>query len=187
MIMLKWQGFSTLFCGIMMFPILRALPVATAAQKDGAQEEVKVAGILIEKKDKSITVKADGEDEPVKYLVDGDKKRAEALKAIFDASRVQLTYKKDGDSRQLVSIKKQAGKASGTVTGVVVKVYNDFWVEVKPKEGEADAYAPGVNNFKNKDFMATLKALNKGDSVTITYTTDFERHRIVTLRVNDGK
>ena len=116
------------------------------------KEEGKVAGILIDKKDNWITVKADGEDEPVKYLVgkDSDKKLVEALKTIFNASRVQLTYKKDGDSRQLVSIKKQVLKASGTVTGVVVKVYNDFWVEVKPKNGPSDAYAPGVPTTRTK-------------------------------------
>jgi hypothetical protein len=83
----------------------------------------------------------------------------------------------------LVSIKRQILKASGTVTGNVVKVYNDFWVEVKPKGGVADAYAPGAN-FNDKDFMEKLKGLKEGDSVTITFITDFERHRITTLRKN---
>jgi hypothetical protein len=157
---------------------------ATAAPKEGKV----VAGILIDKNDNALTVKADGEEEPVKYLVgkDADKKLVEALKSIFGASRVQLTYKKDGDARQLVSIKKQILKESGTVTGTVVKVYDDFWVEVKPKNGLADAYAPGAN-YKDKDFMARLKGLKKGDSVTITFNTDGERHRILTLRTNDEK
>jgi anaerobic selenocysteine-containing dehydrogenase len=88
-----------------------------------------------------------------------------------------LTYKQDANTRQLVSIKRQILKASGTVTGDVVKVYNDFWVEVKPKKGLADAYAPGAN-YNDKEFMAPLKGLKEGDSVTITFTTDFERHRI---------
>ena len=185
--MLRCQGFVTLLCAVMLFTILRSPPVAPAADKDAAQEQGKVAGILIDKKDNWITVKADGEDEPVKYLVgtDADKKLAQALKTIFNASRVQLTYKKDGDSRQLVSIKKQVLKASGTVTGVVVKVYNEFWVEVKPKDGPSDAYAPGAN-YNDKDFMAKLKGLKPGDSVTIKFNTDFERHRILTLRINDG-
>ena len=98
-----------------------------------------------------------------------------------------MTYKKDGDSRQLVSIQKQVLKASGTVTGVVVKVYNDFWVEVKPKDCLSDAYAPNGANYNNKDFMAKLKGLKKGDSVTITFNTDNERHRILTLRVKEEK
>ena len=97
-----------------------------------------------------------------------------------------MTYKKDGDSRQLVSINKQVLRATGTVTGVVVKVYNDFWVEVKPKDGLSDAYAPGAN-YKDKEFMAKLKGLKKGDSVTIAFNTDFERHRILTLRINEDK
>ena len=68
------------------------------------------------------------------------------------------------------------------MTGDVVKVYNDFWIEVKPKSGVADAFAPGGDNYNDKNFMERLKGLKPGDSVTITYTTDFERHRIKTLR-----
>ena len=186
--MLRCQGVVTLFCAALLFTLL-FLPVAPSAEKDAAKDEGKVAGILIDKKDSWLTVKADGEDEPVKYLVgkDSDKKLVEDLKSIFNASRVQLTYKKDGETRQLVSIKKQVLKASGTVTGVVVKVYNEFWVEVKPKDGLSDAYAPGAANYNNKEFMAKLKGLKKGDSVTIAFNTDFERHRILTLRINDSK
>ena len=163
----------------------RTTPTASAADEGAAKKAGKVAGILIDKKDKWITVKADGEDEPIQYFVGDERgnKVAEALKSIFNASRVQLTYNQDGDSRQLVGIKKQVLKASGTVTGEVVKVYNDFWVEVKPKHGVADAYAPGAN-YNDKDFMERLKGLKAGESVTITYFTDFERHRIKTLRKN---
>lgn len=162
---------------------------ASAGEKDAKKDTGKVAGILIDKKDNWLTVKADGEDEPVKYVLDknADKKLQDSFKNIFNASRVQLTYKKDGDARQLVSIQRQVLKVSGTVTGVVVKVHNDFWVEVKPKDGPADAFAPGALNYKDKDFMALLRGLKKGDSVTITYNTDFERHRILTLRKNEDK
>jgi len=158
--------------------------VALGADKEAAKAGGKVAGILIDKKDDWISVKADGEDEPVKYVIDvSDKKLQDAFKSVFNASRVQLTYKTDGDSRRLVSIKKQILKASGTVTGDVVKVYNSFWVEVKPKSGLADAFAPGAN-YNDKEFMEKLKGLQAGDSVTITFTTDFERHRITMLRKN---
>jgi hypothetical protein len=157
---------------------------ASAADKDATKDGGKVAGILIDKNADSITVKADGEDEPVKYVVDAsDKKLQDAFKAVFNACRVQLTYKTDGDSRQLVSIKRQVLRASGTVTGEVVKLYNGFWVELKPKNGLADAYAAGAN-YNDKAFMEKLKGLQPGDSVTITFTTDFERHRIKTLRKN---
>ena len=183
--MLKCHAFLTI-CVAMLLVILGSPPAAPA---QGKNDDTKVAGILIDKKDNWLTVKADGEDEPVKYLVpkDADKKLVEALKSTFNASRVQLTYKKDGDSRQLVSIKRQVLKASGTVTGVVVKVHNDFWIELKPKDGLANAFAPTGMNYNNKEFMAKLKGLKKGDSVTITFGTDFERHRILTLRVNEEK
>ena len=182
--MLKSRGFFTPICAALLFTILGSPFATPAADKDAE----KVAGILIDKKDNWIIVKADGEDSPVKYIIskDADKKLVDALKITFDASRVQLTYKKDGDTRQLVSINKQVLRATGTVMGDVVKVYNDFWVEVKPKNGLSDAYAPGAN-YKDKDFMAKLKGLKKGDSVTITFNTDFERHRILTLRVNEDK
>jgi hypothetical protein len=176
------QAFVTPFCALMLFTVVAAPPVAAAGGKDAAKQTGKVAGILIDKRDDWITVKADGEEEPVKYVVGGASAK-KALKNIFNAARVQLTYKKDGEARQLVSIKKQVLRTSGTVTGMVVKVYNDFWVEVKPKNGPPDAYAPGAN-YNDKAFMARLRSLRKGDSVTITFTTDFERHRIVSLRKN---
>jgi hypothetical protein len=181
--MLRCRRLLTLFCAVVLCSVLLSPPVAPASDKDTPKKGGKVAGILIEKKDDWITVKADGEKEPVKYVVGekSDKKLDQALKTIFNASRVQLTYKQAGDSRQLVSIKKQVLKASGTVTGEVVKVYNDFWVEVKPKKGPSDAYAPGAN-YNDKAFMAKLKGLKPGDSVTIQFYTDFERHRILSLR-----
>jgi len=179
------RAFLKLLCGIVLLTPPGSNPVASAAEKGGSKDGGKIAGILIDKKDNWITVKADGEDEPTKYRVGGDpgKKVAEAMKSIFNACRVQLTYKQDGDSRQLVNIKRQILKASGTVTGDVVKVYNDFWVEVTPKHGVADAYAPGAN-YNDKEFMEKLRGLKAGDSVTITFFTDFERHRIKTLRKN---
>ena len=182
--MSKSQGLMALFCALLLLAVL-APPAAPAADKDAAKRGGRVAGILIDKKADWITVKADGEDEPVKYLLGGtpDKQLAAAYKTVFNASRVQLTYKEVGEARQLVSIKRQVLRASGTMTGAVVKVYGDFWVEVKPKKGPPDAFAPGIN-FKDKAFMDRLKALKKGDSVTIQYYTDFERHRILTLRKN---
>jgi hypothetical protein len=175
------EAVLALCCAVALLDVLRP-PVAAA----DSQEETKVAGILVSKAEKSITVKADGETEPVKYVLGdkADKKLLDAFKTVFNASRVQLTYKKVGDNRQLVSIKRQILKNSGTVTGLVVKVHENFWIEVKPKDGLANAFAPGFNNYKDKDFMDRLKGLQPGDQVTITYTTDFERHRIKTLRID---
>jgi hypothetical protein len=149
-----------------------------AAPKDGG----KIAGILMSKKEGTISVKADGDDESEKYVIDAsNKKLIESLKSIFDAARVQLTYKQDGETRTLLSIKKQVVKPTGTFTGEVVKVHNNFWVEVKPKNAVADAFAPGAN-YNDKEFMEQLRGLKPGDTVTISYSTDFERHRITSLR-----
>ncbi len=157
---------------------------ASKVDKDASMQGGMAAGIYIDGRGDWITVKADGEDEPVKYVIDSsDKRLQEAFKSVFNACRVQLTYKTEGDSRRLVSISRQILKDSGTVTGDVVKVWNKFWVEVKPKKGVADAYAAGAN-YNDKAFMGKLNGLQPGNSVTITFNTDFERHRIVEMRIN---
>jgi hypothetical protein len=185
MMMLQRQFPTSIFFAVVLPTAVLSGVVALAADKDTAKEGGKVAGILIDKQADSITVKADGEDEPVKYMTGdaSDKKLAEAPKTLFSVSRVQLTYKTDGDSRKLASIKRQVLKATGTVTGEVVKNYG-WWIEVKPKTGVSDGYACNFPFDKNKDMMEKLKGLQAGDSVTITFTTDFERHRIKTLRKN---
>lgn len=142
----------------------------------------KAAGIYIDAKNNRMLVKVDGDDEPTAFLIDpADKKLAASLKGVFNACRVQLAYKLESDTRRLTSVRRQIFKETGTITGVVVKVWNDFWVEVKPKSGVADAFAPG-GNYNDPEFMARLKALQPGDTVSIDYTTDFERHRIQNLR-----
>jgi hypothetical protein len=52
--MLRFQGFLILLCAIVLVNILGSPPVAPAA----TQDDGKVAGILIEKKDNWLTVKA---------------------------------------------------------------------------------------------------------------------------------
>lgn len=147
------------------------------------QDHGKLAGIMFDydRKQNWLTVKVDGEAEPGKYLIDpADKKLAEELKSVFNASRVKLTFKQDGNARRLVSIARQVAKAQGTMTGEVVAVHNNFWVELQPKHGVADAFATGAN-YKDPQFMAELKGLQPGDVVTIKYNTDFERHRILSM------
>jgi hypothetical protein len=171
---------------VMLVAVLRPARPASAAQKGTSGRELRVAGIMFDfdREHNWMTVKADGEDEPVKYRIDpSNRKLAEGLRTVFNASRVRLTYREEGDSRRLVSIQRQILQGSGTVTGVVVKVHNNFWIELKPRKGVADAFAPGAN-YNDPAFMAELKALQPGDSVTIQFTTDFERHRILALRKN---
>lgn len=186
--MIVRREFFKLFLIATLLAMLTPCVAASAAEKGVPKDGVKVAGIMFDFDLKAhwITVKADGEDGPIKYLFDpADKRLTDVLaKTVFPASRVQLTYKIEGDTRRLVSIKRQVLKAAGTVTGIVVKVHNEFWIELKPKNGHADAFAPGAN-YNDKAFMARLKALKPGDSVTIQFITDFERHRIETLRKHE--
>jgi hypothetical protein len=171
---------------VMLIAALRPALPASGADKPAPKQEGRVAGIMFDydRQNHWITVKTDGEDAPVKYLIDPSNQRlANQLQTVFNASRVRLTYKAEGESRRLVSVQRQVLKTSGTVTGVVVNVHNDFWIELKPRGGLANAFAPGAN-YNDNEFMAKLKALKPGDSVTIHFTTDFERHRIVRLRKN---
>jgi len=154
------------------------------ARADDTKQSGKVAGIVIDKRGDYMTVKVDGEEEPTKFVIPAsDKKLNDSLKSVFNACRVQLTWKKEGDDKQVTSAKRQILKSEGMITGTVVKVYDNFWVEIKPKKGLADAFAPG-GNFKDKDFMERLRGLQPGDTVTITYTTDGERHRILQMKKN---
>lgn len=169
------------------FPLLVRSTESTsgAAEEKTAESFRKGAGILIEKKPELLTIKIDGDGEATKYeFAMTDQKVVDELKEVFDACRVQITFKQDGESRKLLGIKRQVTKAAGTFTGDVVKVHNDFWIEVKPKIGLADAFAPSVEFWNDKTFMQRLKELQPGESVTITYTTDFERHRIKAMRKN---
>jgi len=159
-------------------------PVGRAADKDKT-----VSGILTEKGDKWIKVKADGEEDAVKYVYDpADKKMAAALKGIFTVSRVQVAYEPggDGDAR-LLRITKPKTRTTGTVTGEVLAVHDNFWIEVKPKDGPPDGYALNYPPDKYKAVAETLKGLKKGDTVTLRFTTDFERHRIETLKKEEKK
>lgn len=178
------HGFLRLVCAVLPLTSLWFGRIALTADADTATAQHKAAGILIDRKDDSILIQGDGDDKPVKYLVNvTDKKLTEALKAVFSVSRVHITYKANGDARQLTSIKRQVPKTSGTVTGLVVKNH-EWWIEVKPKTGLSDGYACNFPFDQNKDMMEQLKGLQAGDSVTITFTTDFERHRIQTLQKN---
>jgi len=154
------------------------LPVLQAADKD-----TKVVGIVTDAnyKDGWIKIRVDGEEEETKYTYDKSKLDLPNKLHIFVVGRVEIVYKLNDDTRQVVTIKKVTPKvATGTVTGVVL--YNhEWWVEVKPKNGPPEGYATHFNQ-KGKPTKDDVKALEKGDIVTIRYVTDFERHRMESLK-----
>jgi hypothetical protein len=145
--------------------------------KDG--KPISAAGIMTDTKGESITIWTDGEDEPVTYLL-ADRFDKKTLQGIFTISRVRFAYTKDGDSRKLLAIRKERPLAGGTVTGTVL-FSNDFWLVVKPKAGPPDGYALGAAPENAGLLGKRLKAVQKGDTVTLRFHTDFERHRIDAL------
>jgi hypothetical protein len=154
-------------------------PAALPADKDSPKKAVPVRGVLMESGNTSIKVWGDKEEEPVTYVFGqgSEKKMQKAMKGIFGATRVQLTYKLEGDRRQLVSIRSLLRRTSGLVTGVVVYNKDGWWIVVKLKNGLRDAYA-----VKRPADREKVKGLQKDDVVTLRYSTDGERHRIETFQ-----
>ena len=96
---------------------------------------------------------------------------------------MQFNFIKGDDGNKVLAMQRAMTPLTGIVTGEV-HFSNDFWVAVKPKNEPLDGYAifgsPAVT-------ATTLKALKKGDNVTIKFHTDVERHRIDALQVLSSK
>jgi Transglutaminase-like superfamily len=163
-------------------------PVALAADQAASQQGVTVSGIVTDRRDNWLMLRADGEQDPVKYLIPPDpgKRMLLDLQGIFSVGRVRIVYELKDDSRQLISITKVVLKTVGTVTGEVLHIY-DWWVEVKPRGGPPEGYALQFMADKNHEMVNKLKSLKVGDNVTIKFMTDFERHRIETLEKQETK
>jgi hypothetical protein len=161
------------FCAVLLLG--SSPPAARAADKDPPKKAVAVQGVLMASGDTWIKVWGDKEKEPVTYQFGqgSEKRMRKAMNGIFHATRLQLTYKLDGDKRQLVSIRSLMKKTTGTVTGEVVFNEGGWWIVLKFKSGVRNAYA--VKGTPDKD---KVKELQKGDVVTVRFSTDSERHRI---------
>jgi hypothetical protein len=154
-------------------------PAARPADKATPKKGGVVRGILMESGDKWVKVWGDREKDPITYPFrpGSEKKIQKGMKGTCRATRVQLTYQREGDKRQLVAIRSVMRRNRGVVMGVVV--YNDggWWVVLKFKNWLRDAYA--VKDAAGKD---QVKGLQTGDVVTLRYSTDSERHRIEAFR-----
>jgi hypothetical protein len=149
---------------------------------------IAATGVLTDNKKDFAMIWVDGEDAPTKFmLAEGFDKNTFGFppkcKGVFLPDRVQFTYIKDDAGNKVFAMQRAKTPLKGAVTGEV-QFSNDFWVAVKPKNGPLDGYAiswpPG-------DMVARLKALKKGDMVTIKFHTDVERHRIESLHVFPAK
>ena len=156
---------------------------AAGADKDAPPKSGgTVSGIVMEKRDASIQVKLDNQEKPVTYSIDrSNKPLLKALGLIFPVARVRLVYKTSSDTQQLVSIRKTGTTGVGTVTGKVLATHG-WWVEVKPRKGPPEGYAATYPKEQWKATEEKIKELKKGDTVVISYFTDFERHRITSIR-----
>ncbi|HEY7310878.1 MAG TPA: hypothetical protein VH643_16055 [Gemmataceae bacterium] len=182
-------AFSLSIIGLAAFGVAMLSNRAVAdGKKDSAADKGTIAGILIQREKQTLLVRADGDEEPVKYLLPekADPKMAAALKGLFTVQRVRITYQTVGDTRQVTGLVRFPGKANGVITGKVIAVHDNFWVEVKPSKGPPEGFAAGLPD-KSRPIIETLKTLQKDDKVTIRYYTDFERHRILSIKKGDGK
>jgi hypothetical protein len=166
----------------------RPKPVTVATDHAASKQGVTVSGIVTDRADDSLMVRADGEEDPVKYVIprDAGTRMLLDLQGIFTVGRVRLVYEPKDATRPLISIKKVVLKSAGTVTGEVLHNH-DWWVEVKPPNGPPEGYALQFIADKNQEMANKLKNLKAGDTVTIKFTTDFERHRIETLVKRETK
>jgi len=159
--------------------------IAADSPKDADPgKPIAASGVLVENKGNATSIWVDGDDAPTKFtLADSFDKNTFGFppkcKGVFSPDRVQFTYLKGDDGNKVLVMDRARTPMRGTVTGEV-EFSNDFWVAVKPKNGPLDGYAI---NWPPGDMVARIKALKKGDRVTIAFHTDVERHRIEAMKL----
>jgi len=162
---------------------------APASAKDSGKESSKTrdtaSGLLVNIKDDGIIVQLDNEEMETKYAWGGEVTKQSLIKRnIFNVDRINLRFKTEGDTLKVVAVEKVPGNAQGVIVGTVVKVYDNFWVAVKPKNGGMiEGFALNWPPEKFKQSHDLIKTLKPGDLVAIKYATDFERHRIMQMDV----
>jgi hypothetical protein len=148
-------------------------------QKAELKPEGVASGLMTDFKDGYMIVQLDNQEAPIKFLFGpGITIPTLTKQGIFPCNRINFKYKTEGDDKKVLGAEKVPGRQSGIVIGKVIKVYNDFWVSVKPQAGMIEGFALGGSS---KDAAAILKSLKPDDLVAIKYITDFERHRIVQI------
>src|SRR5438067_2270034 len=119
-----------------MLAILSGLLVSSAlfAKETRSAGDV-MSGLLVDYKKDGIVVQVDGEPEERLVLYGTVTQKQLGERHIFPVDRVNIKYKADGETRSIVSIERVVGAQQGVAIGEVLKVYNNFWVAVKPKNG----------------------------------------------------
>ncbi len=156
----------------------------------------RVTGILLAKDDKSITIKAEGEQEPTRYLLPapgGSKTDVRAaVKGIFVPNLVAMEW--EGQDEPVVTAiapivpKHRTGVTTGTIVAQASGKEN--YIEVKPAgRGFTERYwPPFVGNSRpslggfDKQVIETIAKLKVGDRVRVGWYCD-ERKRAAQVKV----
>lgn len=166
-----------------------------APARGSAANSGKVVGILIEKTDKHLMVKAEGSQEAQRFLLapeGGGAPKADlqaTLKTLFVPNLVIL--ESQGQEQPVVTSihavlpRTRAGVLIGTVVARESKP-REVWLEVKPSgKGFTERYWPrfvgGPDGF-DKNMIRTFGELNVGDRVKLAWTYD-ERKRAAQIQV----
>jgi len=146
-----------------------------------------ITGILVEKGERTIEVKADG-DKAARLYYYGDRMAA-IVKKLIGSNRVKLAWRPDGNKRALVAIEMLVPEEKeGRFVGVVT-AKGKYWVDVKPGDEEpSERYMPewvrreGSDGALDKKMIEKIAQLRVGDVVRIDWKYD-ERKRVVELEV----
>ena len=162
-------------------PALRGADAKAPDKKPELKPEGVTSGLMTDFKKEYMVVQLDDQDEPIQfYFTPGMSIQTLTKQGIFPCNRINFKYKTDGNDKIVLAAEKLGGRSGGIAIGTVIKVYNDFWVSIKPTNGDMiEGFALGGN----AQIKPILHSLNPGDLVAIKYTTDFERHRIVQMEV----
>jgi hypothetical protein len=196
----SWGLIGTVLLGGIRITVTRAAEEQEkphGAASSAKLQRGRVTGILIAKDDKSIMVKAEGSQEPTRYLLPtpGSSKtdvRA-ALKAVFVPNLVAVAWEGQ-DERVVTAISAIVPKQkTGVVTGTIVAQASgdrEVYIDVKPAgRGFTERYWPAfVGNSRpnlggfDKQAIETIAKLKVGDRVRVAWYCD-ERKRASQVKV----
>ena len=184
---------AALSVGVWGVRVLQAEPPKTPAI---APASGKVTGIVTDKKDNEIMVKAEGEAEAKPYLLAAPGATQSAtvqagMKSVFASNLVVLEWKMQQDQMVLTAIHSIMPKERvGMVTGIVVAcdpggLKGVAYIDVKPAQGPTERYWPGFSPAAKGFDPETVKAIaavKVGDKVSVAWYTD-ERKRVKKVTV----
>jgi len=153
-----------------------------------------VDGTIVARSETTMDVLADGEKQPVRYLIipDGakfDAKAMDFIKSLMVGTEVQLTWIPWHDHRfaNKVFIIAAAGSGAGLITGTVTDLSATpgkwIWIEVQDDTGKTERYSPyWRSDGLDKEMTAAIARRMVGDRVELRSTQD-DHVRVATLRV----